>query len=98
MFYNDSMATIGVRELNQQTSRVIERVRRGEVMDITDRGQLVARLVPAIPVPEPLDGLVADGRALPPTSSGPLPEPPVLGDPDVDVAATIAELRDEEAW
>jgi prevent-host-death family protein len=92
------MKQIGVRELNQQTSRVLERVRRGETLEITERGQLVARLVPATPVPEPLQRLIADGRVAPPTITGPMPMPPVLGDPEVDVASVLAEMRDEERW
>lgn len=92
------MKQIGVRELNQQTSRVIERVRRGETLEITDRGQLVARLVPVVPVPEPLERLIAEGRVATPSLTGPIQMPPVLGDPEVDVAAALAEMRDEERW
>jgi prevent-host-death family protein len=87
---------IGVRELNQQTSRVVERVKRGEVVEITERGRLVARLVPAEPAPEPLERLVAEGRATPPTLTGPLPMPPVLGDPDLDAGAALGAVREEE--
>jgi prevent-host-death family protein len=90
------MQRIGVRELNQQTSRVIDRVRRGEVVEITDRGQLVARLVPVTPVPEPLEQLVAEGRAVVPISTGPIPMPPDRGDADVDVAAALATMREED--
>jgi len=92
------MQRIGVRELNQQTSRVIERVRRGEIVEITDRGQLVARLVPATSAPESLERLVSEGRAMPPTITGALPMPAVLGDPAVNVADTIAAMRDDERW
>jgi prevent-host-death family protein len=98
LFYNCRMAQIGVRELNQQTSRVIERVKRGEVVEITDRGQLVARLVPATAPPGPLERMVAEGRVRPATVTGPLPMPPVLGDPHVDVGGSISTLRDEERW
>ncbi len=42
------MAAIGVRELKSQTSRILRRVReRGEVIDVTHRGRVIARLVPA---------------------------------------------------
>jgi len=92
------MERIGVRELNQQTSRVIERVRLGEVVEITERGRLVARLVPAVPAPQPLERLVIEGRALPPTVTGALPMPPTLGDPEVNVADTLAAIREEERW
>lgn len=41
------MAAIGIRELKERTSDVIRRVRdRGETVDVTYRGRLVARLVP----------------------------------------------------
>jgi hypothetical protein len=41
---------------------------------------------------------VAEGRVAPPSITGPIPMPPVLGDPKVDVASTLAEMRDEERW
>ena len=96
--YTYRMERIGVRELNQQTSQVIERVKRGEVVEVTERGRLVARLVPVVPAPEALERLVAEGRAVPATVTGPIPMPPVLGDPDVDVGAAIAASREEERW
>ncbi|MBO0702896.1 MAG: type II toxin-antitoxin system prevent-host-death family antitoxin [Candidatus Dormibacteraeota bacterium] len=90
------MERIGVRELNQQTSRVIDRVARGEILEITDRGRPVARLVPVMALPEPLEQLVAEGRAVPATVWGPIPVPPVDAADGVDVAAELASLRDEE--
>jgi prevent-host-death family protein len=46
-----AMAAIGVRELKARASEVIRRVReRGEAVDVTHRGEVVARLVP---VPRP---------------------------------------------
>lgn len=44
------MTRVGVRELRQNLSRYLERVRRGEVLVVTDRGEEVARLVPSGPV------------------------------------------------
>jgi prevent-host-death family protein len=41
------MATIGVRELKLHTSQVLRRVReRGEEIEVTHHGRVVARLVP----------------------------------------------------
>lgn len=37
----------GIRELRQNLSRYVDRVRTGETIDVTDHGQLVARLTPA---------------------------------------------------
>ncbi|WP_433346482.1 type II toxin-antitoxin system Phd/YefM family antitoxin [Micromonospora sp. CA-111912] len=92
------MEQIAVRELNQHTSRVLARVRAGETVEVTDRGQPVARLVPVVAGDAMLGRLVAEGRAVAPTSTGPVPLPPVLGDPGVDVAAALVEARDEERW
>ena len=67
-------------------------------MEVTERGRLVARLVPVVSVPEALERLVAEGRAVAATVTGPVPMPPLLGDPDVDVGAAIAASREEERW
>jgi prevent-host-death family protein len=89
---------IGVRELNQNTSQVLARVSGGETIEVTDRGRPVARLVPVRTDQSALARLVSTGRAVPPTTTGPIPVPPVLGDPAVDVAAEMAAARDEERW
>lgn len=42
------MHTVGIRELKQQTSAILRRVREeGEIVEITYHGKIVARLVPA---------------------------------------------------
>ncbi|MGN9774738.1 type II toxin-antitoxin system Phd/YefM family antitoxin [Micromonospora sp. H33] len=92
------MEQIAIRELNQHTSRVLARVRAGETVEVTDRGEPIARLVPVAGGDALLGRLVAEGRATAPTASGPLPLPPVLGDPTVDVAAVLAASREEERW
>lgn len=91
------MERIGVRELNQNTSQVLARVSGGEIIEITDRGHLVARLVPVGDETSMLTRLVGTGRAVAPTSSGPIALPPRLGDPSVDVAAELVAMRDEES-
>ncbi|MGH7612339.1 MAG: type II toxin-antitoxin system Phd/YefM family antitoxin [Candidatus Dormibacteria bacterium] len=40
------MEKIGIRELQQHASVAISRVRRGETLGVTDRGELVAVIVP----------------------------------------------------
>jgi len=92
------MGQVGVRELNQNTSQVLARVSRGETVDVTDRGRLVARLVPVDSGHSVLDRLVAEGRAVAPKAERPIPAPPVLGDPAVDVAAELAAAREDERW
>jgi prevent-host-death family protein len=92
------MESIGVRELNQNTSQVLARVSGGESIEITDRGHPIARLVPVGDDRSSLAKLVAAGRAVAPTSTGRVPLPPKLGEDNVDVAATLASMRDEERW
>jgi prevent-host-death family protein len=98
MFYIGPMERIGVRDLNQNTSQVLARVRRGETVEVTERGRPIARLVPVDGGLTLLDRLVAEGRAVAPVSGGPLPLPPALGDPDVNVAEELAAAREEERW
>lgn len=44
------MATVGIRELKQQTSKILRRVReKGEIIEITYHGESIARLVPVTP-------------------------------------------------
>lgn len=40
-------ATVGVRELRQNLSRYLERVKEGESLVVTERGREVARLTPS---------------------------------------------------
>ena len=37
---------VGLRELRHNTSEVLSRVRRGETVDVTEYGRLIARIVP----------------------------------------------------
>ncbi len=52
---------VGIRELRQQTSAVLKRVVKGEVIDVTDHGHPIARIVPL--QGGVLDQLVLEGRA-----------------------------------
>lgn len=53
---------IGIRELRQNLSRTIDRVRKGETIEITKDGEPVARIVP-LTYPTKLDQLIAEGKA-----------------------------------
>jgi prevent-host-death family protein len=77
---------------------VLARVSGGESIEITDHGDPIARLVPVDDDRSSLAKLVAAGRAVAPASSGRVPLPPKLGDDNVDVAAALASMRDEEHW
>jgi prevent-host-death family protein len=52
---------VGIRELRQQASAVLKRVAGGEVIEVTDHGHPIARIVPLRP--SALDQLALEGRA-----------------------------------
>lgn len=53
---------IGIRELRQNLSKTIDRVRAGETIEVTKDGDPVARIVP-VTYPTKLDQLIAEGKA-----------------------------------
>ncbi len=55
---------VGVRELRQNLSVYLERVVAGERFDVTDRGLVVAMLIPIPPAATLVERLVAEGRAI----------------------------------
>lgn len=54
--------TVGVRELRQNLSVYLRRVRAGERLVVTDRNIPVAELVPLVPADDPIARLVSEGR------------------------------------
>lgn len=92
-------STVGVRELRQNLSVYLARVKAGETLDVTEHGQPVAQLGPRTPRPSSLvDEMIADGRIVPATvdhRSIPLPLP----DPDPEgpsLTEILLRMRDEE--
>lgn len=55
---------VGVRELRANLSRWLEKVKEGEVIVVTERGEPIARIVPD-PSRSKFDRLVAEGRITP---------------------------------
>jgi len=45
--------TVGIRELRQNLSKYLERVKQGETLTVTERGHEIARLVPSRPDIDP---------------------------------------------
>jgi prevent-host-death family protein len=77
-------ARVGVRELRQNLSVYLDRVKAGETLTVTEHGSVVAVLAPPRPG-STLESMVAEGRAtaprvllgqLPPPRPAPLPGPP----------------------
>jgi prevent-host-death family protein len=99
MFYAGSMERIGVRELNQHTSRYLARVKAGETIEVTEHGLPVAMMIPIQSGVSLLERLVARGEAQPPTADvatiGSLPPAALDG---VDVAAELSASRADERW
>ncbi len=76
---------------------MLARVKKGEEITLTDRGVVVARIVPA--EPGPLAGLITAGRVVPARSSGLAPRPAVpMREGDEDAGALLARLRNEERY
>jgi len=67
MCYMAARDRVGVREIRQNLSVYLARVKRGEALEITERGQPVAMLAPLPARGSLTQRLVAEGRATPPT-------------------------------
>ncbi|WP_028922343.1 type II toxin-antitoxin system Phd/YefM family antitoxin [Pseudonocardia acaciae] len=90
------MSEVPVRDLNQNTAGVLARVKRGEQIDITERGAVIARLIPA--QVSPLAELIASGKLHPATASGPVPRPSGPVRTDHEAGELLREMRDDERF
>lgn len=90
------MNQISIRSLNQDTAGVLARVERGEVVEITNRGRPIARIVPI--TDGPLADLVAAGVVTPPTITAPFTVPTVKATDGSEAGETVSKLRDGERW
>ena len=81
-----------MRELRQDASRYLAKVKAGETVEVTERGTLVALLVPPSPSASAYDRLVAEGRLIPAPGPLVLPEPR----PAPPGAPTTQEALDEQ--
>jgi prevent-host-death family protein len=90
---------VGLRDLRHHTSEVLARVRHGETIDVTERGRLIARIVPVgdrKPTPI-LERLVASGRAT--LAQRPGYRPRMRPGNGTDrLSDALAAMRDEERW
>ncbi|HEX3789498.1 MAG TPA: type II toxin-antitoxin system prevent-host-death family antitoxin [Pseudonocardiaceae bacterium] len=90
------METIGLRELNQNPSKAVARVRAGASILVTDRGKPVLRMVPEVEHPSTLQEMIDSGEVSPPVETG---MPDVLLDlvPEIDsLAELLVADRDKE--
>ncbi len=87
------MARIGLRELRQNASTYLARVRAGEVIEVTVRGRLVGRIVPARE--SSWDRLVEAGHVRPPQGRQSLADLEPL-DTGASLTAALERLREDE--
>ena len=89
---------MGIRELRQQASAVLRRVVAGEVIEVTEHGHPIARIVPLRP--GVLDQMVMEGRAT--DAEGDLLdllealELPAVGGGPISPSEALAQLRADE--
>ncbi len=89
------MATVGVRELRQNLSVYLERVKKGEAMTVTERGQVVAMLRPPDATGSVTERLVAEGRARRATRAVTTLSKPLRLSLARPLSATISDDRDD---
>ena len=94
----DRPARVGVRELRQNLSIYLDRVKHGETLEVTEHGQPVARVEP-LPTDQssPFDRMLAQGRVLP-ARADLLDFRPLQLAPGPSLSSIIHWMRDEERW
>ena len=86
---------VGVRELRQNLSVYLRRVKKGETLAVRERGQPVALLAPAAARSTALDRLIAAGRATPAAGDLLALGRPLGKRPSRRASRALARLRDE---
>src|SRR5579871_3142555 len=89
---------VTVTELNQQTTAVLRRVKAGEALPITERGQVIAFLTPPPPTVTSnptIDRWIAEGRLIPAAVPGTLLDlMPIPEGEGPSIAAEVIMERD----
>jgi antitoxin (DNA-binding transcriptional repressor) of toxin-antitoxin stability system len=91
---------IGIRELRQHASVYVDLAEKGYTVDITNRGRLVAQLVPAFDPGSPLERLIAAGVVEPAEEPGgvgdiePYPSPATR---QPTASEALGQTRDDQA-
>lgn len=93
MCYTGAMTRVGVRELRQHASQYLDLVKRGATIEVTERGELVALLVPPSPALSARERLVAEGRLVP--AKAPFRAPARRLPVERPASGVLSELRGE---
>lgn len=91
------MERIGVRELRQHATRHLARVKAGETVEVTERGRLIALLVPPDPEMTARERLIASGQIVPAARAFQLPRPIPSPPGAPDTRGALDELRADGA-
>jgi antitoxin (DNA-binding transcriptional repressor) of toxin-antitoxin stability system len=89
------MERIGVRELRQYASRYLTKVKAGETVEVTERGVLIALLVPPSPGTSARERLIASGQLMPAARTFRLPQRTPASSGDPDSGTVLDHLRTE---
>ena len=89
---------VGVRELRQNLSVYLRRVKAGESLEVTERGRPVARLEPLVDNDDPIARLERQGRIVR-RAVGDLADapPPLKLNLDRPLSEILDELREDTA-
>jgi prevent-host-death family protein len=89
--------TVGVRELRQNLSVYLRRVKRGERLTVTERNVPVAELVPLGADEDPWERLVREGRIIPAKRPGGFKDlpPPIKTDDPYAGTKALQDLRED---
>lgn len=88
-------ATVGVRELRQNLSIYLDRVKKGEALTVTEHGHAVALLRPFPAAASALDRLIAEGRGRGPSRARATLPKPLRVTLDRPLTALLADERKE---
>lgn len=84
--------TVGIRELKNGASRIIDRVEAGEPITVTRRGKRVARIV-STETPPHLTAMIARGEVRPGNGTRYMPKPVRPTDSGKTAAEYVSEGR-----
>jgi prevent-host-death family protein len=90
---------IGIRELRQHASVYVDLVERGHTVDITNRGRLVAQMVPVKEPDSPLERWIAAGVVEPAEDAGSVLDIdpyPALPSGRPTASEVLEQIRDQE--
>jgi prevent-host-death family protein len=90
------MTRVGIRELQRHASAVIDRVKRGETIEVTEWGRLVAVLSPPSAHQTTYEDLVAAGAIKPPKRSLADWQPQSRRVPPEPASAVLERMRQAE--